>query len=237
MMEAQSGPILSTIMAMQEAVNSDNPTGLTTHLDHLASLISELENILERMYENCLPGPFYKRIRRYLAGWTNDPSLPSGLFYGNNSESGEFYSGASAAQSPMIQAIDIALGVDHLAMKERKEEKEAAVESRVGLPGAYLYEMRQYMLKSHRECLQYLQETLTIRSHITKSSSHQVHAAYNNCLQSLESFRSAHIRMVSYYIVAQAAREQLPIQGTGGSNPIPFLKDIRHHLSAHKIPE
>ena len=95
---------------------------------------------------------------------------------------------------------------------------------------------KAYMLREHRECIEYLEGRLSIRAFIlTNKESAPLRHAYNECVQALETFRSAHIRMVSFYIVAQAAKENKESQGTGGSNPIPLLKDLREHVYAAKI--
>lgn len=186
------------------------------------------------MYENNFPQAFYKRVRPYLSGWTNDPNLPEGLHYGPGSP-GEKYSGASAAQSPLIQAIDIALGIEHPTEPHDQHDKETANKSRVGMPGTYLKEMQKYMIKAHRDCLQHLKESMTTRQYVKSSALHDLKGAYNTALEALQSFRSSHVRMVTFYIVAQAAKENKEIQGTGGSNPIPFLKDIREHVDHSKL--
>lgn len=189
---------------------------------------------MERMYENNLPQAFYKRVRPYLSGWTNDPDLPDGLHYGPENP-GEMYAGASAAQSPLIQAIDISLGIEHPTKPHDQHDQVTASKSRVGMPGVYLKEMRKYMIRAHRDCLHHLEERMTVRQFVQSSNSHELKEAYNKALEALQSFRSSHIRMVTFYVVAQAAKEHKEIQGTGGSNPIPFLKDIREHVDHSKV--
>lgn len=231
-MEYKGGVALEAILQAQKGVNSNDH--VAENLSVLACTIREMREILERMYENNLPQAFYKRVRPFLAGWTNDAALPDGLHYGKDCP-GEKHIGASAAQSSLIQALDIALGIVHHTKVEDSEDQEAAQRSRVGVPGAYLKEMHQYMPREHREFLAYLQDTLTIRQYCTSSGDEAIMSAYNGCLKELEDFRSAHIKMVSFYIVTQAAKEHQEVQGTGGSNPVPFLKDIRDHVTKSKL--
>ena len=67
------------------------------------------------MYERNDPQLFYTRIRPFLAGTRNAATLPNGVFYENESGGGTFraYNGPTAAQSSLMQFIDIALGVQH----------------------------------------------------------------------------------------------------------------------------
>ncbi len=226
--EGKGGEILGCMLSIQQSCEQSNLVEARTGLDTFATIIDSLVPIIDRMYENNLPSAFYTRVRRYLSGWTNDSDLPEGLHYGSGNP-GEFYVGASAAQSPTIQVLDVALGILHPTM-----DKSGIVgETRVGVPGKYLMEMRQYMIKNHRECLEWLQANLTIRQFAMDHP--ELHASYNKCLEAFERFRTAHVKMVSFYVVCQAAKENKEIQGTGGSNPIPLLKDIRAHLAKHRL--
>lgn len=229
-MEATSGPALRAILAAQAAADAPDEPALAAALEALAALVRQLTALLERMHEGNLPQVFYRRVRPFLAGWTNDAALPTGMHYGPGAP-GELFHGASAAQSPLIQAIDIALGIHHPA------HDPAESETRVGAPGVYLLEMRQYMLRGHRECLHWLQQRLSIRSFVISRGHPAALAAYNACLQALEAFRSAHIRIVAHYIVAEGAKAHEAIQGTGGSNPLPFLKDLRAHTTDSRLTQ
>ncbi|RHZ86254.1 hypothetical protein Glove_53g9 [Diversispora epigaea] len=87
--------------------------------------------------------------------------------------------------------------------------------------------------------------------------------AYNECLAQMKNFRNIHLQIVSVYIVIQENRSKtaLPIKkeiitknyttepikitkppvmdsikGTGGTNLIPFLKQMRDETVAQEIP-
>lgn len=232
-MEALGGPILASILHAQDAVDHNDMEALTSTMTTMAPQIMALSAVLDRMYENCLPQSFYKRVRPYFAGWTNDTAMPEGLHYGPGSP-GEFYSGASAGQSPIFHVLDIALGIVH--PEHPQDEETQAKATKVGVPGAFIREMRKYMLREHRECIEHLEDRLTIRTYVKANQENSpLRHAYNECVSALETFRSTHIRMVSFYIVAQAAKENKESQGTGGSNPIPLLKDLREHVYHAKI--
>lgn len=188
----------------------------------LPSLIREMQEILNKMREECLPWVFYHRVRIYMSGWQHNSSFPKeGLTYGSNLESSLkarlvqeqgfdadwiqsyepavlSFAGASAAQSPLIQCIDALLGVSH-------ESKEATSES-------YLMQMRQYMPKQHRETIEWI-ESWPVKLHSTlcselssikdASGANQLKALRNDCLAALEAFRSDHIKIVTTYVVQQ----------------------------------
>lgn len=197
-----------------------------TLLKSLSFEIESLEGILMRMYESNLPAVFYQRVRRYLGGWLNDDSLPEGILYGKEMIPRK-YAGGSAAQSPTIQSLDIILGVKHL-------EKDHLLGG-TGVPsaGAYILEMRKYMARDHREFLLWLEENINVHDMVTQPNVPlKVINAFNECLERLKTFRNKHLSMVSIYILVQAQKTEGKgeTKGTGGSNPVPFLKEIKSHM-------
>jgi indoleamine 2,3-dioxygenase len=95
---------------------------LTNILNEMEECIDELGHILERMYERNDPMIFYHQIRPLLAGSKNmgAAGLPNGVFYDTGDEQAKWhqYSGGSNAQSSLVQLIDIALGIQHIASGE-----------------------------------------------------------------------------------------------------------------------
>ena len=196
---------------------------------NLAGIIKELTRVLNRMYEKCRPEVFYHKIRRYFAGWFNDPhfSESGGLIYELNEEKGETVvlnlAGGSAAQNPTIQLLDILLDVKHA------DEPEYALLCNWDAPlsccpmrgfnsdqASYLKAMREYMPREHRDYLSAIEKQKI-------DARFKLSAGYQACIKELANFRSEHIKMVSRYIICQNSRAR----GTGGSNPIPFLKKLR----------
>jgi indoleamine 2,3-dioxygenase len=184
----------------------------------LAEVIRSITVVLNRMYELCRPEVFNSSVRPYLNGWLNDPLLPDGLCYklSENDGQGEKVfmklAGGSAAQNPTIQLIDVILFVKH-----------GEDESSLMIPGCcrgsgkmnYLGAMRTYMPREHSQYLNYLEEKFqSVRDRFQCSES------YKHCIEALNDFRSEHIKMVTRYIDSGS-------RGTGGSNPIPFLKKCR----------
>jgi indoleamine 2,3-dioxygenase len=226
--------LFTIIFELLNGIASNEYQRLTNAFTNLNALINETIEIFEQMYEYNFPNVFYKRVRPYLAGWTNDKALPDGLHYGEGSP-GEFYAGASVSQGAFFQALDIALGIEH-PLKGHHEE---ATGTKVGLPGVYLKDMRNYMPRSHRDFLNWLEGQLDVAHYMNDVGRHhpELKEAYNHALKAMEAFRTSHVKMVSLYIITQAHKEDhTEVQGTGGSNPIPFLKAIRSHVQDAELP-
>ncbi|EEA23115.1 indoleamine 2,3-dioxygenase pyrrole 2,3-dioxygenase) [Talaromyces marneffei ATCC 18224] len=105
-----------------ESTSSNRNTILTNLLNGMGECIDEIGHILERMYERTNPMVFYHQIRPLLAGSKNmgAAGLPNGVFYDTGDDKGRWhqYSGGSNAQSSLVQLIDIALGIQHIASGE-----------------------------------------------------------------------------------------------------------------------
>ncbi|EED14928.1 indoleamine 2,3-dioxygenase, putative [Talaromyces stipitatus ATCC 10500] len=103
-------------------ISSNRNVILTNLLNEMGKCIDELGHILERMYERNDPMTFYHQIRPLLAGSKNMAAagLPNGMFYDTGDNNGRWhqYSGGSNAQSSLVQLIDIALGIQHIASGE-----------------------------------------------------------------------------------------------------------------------
>ena len=229
--EAESGNLLRTGFELDAQLKTDPTLPSAVRLmDQFTLLIDRMAGILVRMYEECMPMVFYHRIHRYLGGWRNSSDLPRGLFYGDDEEPRQL-AGASAAQSPVIQVIDIVLGVKH-------GHHDADTDTFVGSSGTYLLEMREFMTREHRECLQWLEGHMRVRENILASPPNSpIRVSYQNALNALRRLRDKHLQIVTNYVVIPARKTdgQAEIHGTGGSNPIPFLKEVRDHVTEAAI--
>ena len=183
--------------------------------------IEEMTRILNKMYEKCRPEIFNGQVRRYLTGWLNDPELPDGLIYElgrDRSEEQMKLAGGSAAQNPTVQLLDILLGVKH------ERDTEDLMISGYNMSGCprmnYLGAMRTYMPTEHREYLNNFERRMCQLEKFKETE------GYQSCVKALINFRSEHIKMVTLFIVCQSKKGN-PL-GTGGSNPIPFLKKCRN---------
>lgn len=188
----------------------------------ISEIIDKITSVIDRMYEKCRPDVFFNRIRRYFSGWFNDPrfSKAGGLEYEISKDESIILNlaGGSAAQNPTIQLLDILLNVNH--ENESEYTTLCDIEGVNGccpvVTGSYLKAMRDYMPREHREFLSMIERDNNLR---LKGSA----KGYSECIKSLINFRSQHIKMVTRYIICQNTQAK----GTGGSNPIPFLKRLR----------
>lgn len=126
--------VLDSITTINTTAAADDKDGMTTEstsnrntiltnlLNGMGECIDELGCILERMYERNDPMVFYHEIRPLLAGSKNmgAAGLPNGVFYDTGDDTARWhqYSGGSNAQSSLVQLIDIALGIQHIASGE-----------------------------------------------------------------------------------------------------------------------
>lgn len=227
-----------------------NTEEIIKSLQHLAEHIDELGTILMKMEEMCDPHAFYYRIRPYLAGWKNmaEAGLPNGVLYGDETEH-RSYSGGSNAQSSLIQALDIILGVEHYptgskpAPSDKENDKSLSVKSG---QNNFMNEMREYMPGPHKRFLEHLAKVSNIREFVLNNSSNkELVLSYDAAIAMLKSFRDKHIQIVTRYIILQAklykkagstnalrsglskTHEEKEQKGTGGTSLIPFLKQCR----------
>ncbi|KAK9455300.1 Indoleamine 2,3-dioxygenase [Dipodascopsis uninucleata] len=246
--EIQGAACLRHLLSAMQSCRDDSPHDVVMNLQNLAQSIDSLIPTLARFPEQCDPHTFYFRIRPFLAGSENmaDAGLPYGVKYGSEDHYRQ-YAGGSNAQSSLIQALDIALGVSHKPT------------SGSGGDGKnFIHEMRKYMPGPHRRFLQDLEFVANIREYVLthKDFSSALTLAYDACLAVLRAFRDKHIQIVSRYIILQAKKNNVnnaavrktasqptstvkdglaavgiadkkPVRGTGGSALIPFLKQAR----------
>ncbi|KAJ2725269.1 tryptophan 2,3- dioxygenase [Coemansia sp. Benny D115] len=241
-MEAKSARGLNAILDAIAGVEQRNCNRVTHALYEIAHSLRDLNSLLERMYERCDPYVFYWKIREYLAGWENmaEAGLPYGVLYEGVDDTDTFsldnwqsllrrfrkYAGGSAAQTPLLQAFDIALGIKHYPTGTRGLQSSVDDARRLlqknGVPepptaNSYLVRMRDYMPGGHRRFLEDLASVCRIREFVLLSCSdsmlqvtHQedprvvMRHAYNECVNLMKVFRDKHIMIVTRYILAQA---------------------------------
>jgi indoleamine 2,3-dioxygenase len=224
--EAQAAPALHGLIHAQEAVGRDDSAETERHLTRVAAALETMHQILLRMPERCDPYIYYHRVRPYLHGWRNHPSLPNGILY----EDVEAYGGApqqfrgeTGAQSSIVPSLDAGLGITH------QED----------VLYTYLREMRDYMPPAHRRFIERLQEGPSIRRYVVqhRQDTPQLRDAYNGCIELLERFRSTHVGYAENYIQKQSRREgKNPTDvGTGGTPFMPYLRKHRNETGKHLI--
>jgi indoleamine 2,3-dioxygenase len=214
------------LVAMAEALAIDGDDSLTpadadARMGALYTAVAEaLRDMTSRLNETsrrCHPRIFYERVRIFLNGW-NHAALPEGVeFRGVAGNPRVRHNGASAAQSALLPAIDAFLGVSHAG-------------------NDFLARMRSYMPREHRAFIDLLERrcpamiaTVTTdsdESRIGEGVTTAARSAHNDAVAALHEFRSAHIVIVTRFIVMQSKRGTEE-KGTGGSDLIPFLKGVR----------
>ncbi|OJJ44122.1 hypothetical protein ASPZODRAFT_145235 [Penicilliopsis zonata CBS 506.65] len=257
-LEARGAKLVPVMLSAIDAVKTNDSQRLASLLQDFAQGIHDLCLILERMSEKCAPPVFFHQLRPFLAGSKNMAAagLPRGVFYDRGDGQGEWhqYSGGSNAQSSLIQALDLFLGIDHSATGELQANKT----SQPSVKHPYLQEMRNYMPGPHRRFLELMARISNVRAYsLSHKAGSAVRDAYNEAALMLGVFRDKHIQIVSRYII-MAARTRPPIAesrqvnlatatsqmedlresnasgfyGTGGTVLIPFLKQTRDATKA-----
>ena len=101
----------------------------------------------------------------------------------------------------------------------------------------FIKEMRGYMPGPHRRFLEDLTRVSNLRDFIAEypegPEGHGLKEAYDACLAGLRRFRDIHIQIVSRYILVPSGKTVVKKPnpgaetGTGGTQLIPFLKQVR----------
>ena len=179
---------------------------------------------LKRMPELCDPYIYYHRVRPYIHGWKNHPDLPNGLIY----EGVEPYAcypqqfrGETGAQSAIVPALDAMLGIHH------KED----------MLRTYLLEMRTYMPPAHREFIESLEASGSVRAFVQQSGRSKLIELYDACVEGLEQFRSLHLEYAGSYIFRQAQTDTKNPHavGTGGTPFMKYLTKHRDETAEHRL--
>lgn len=218
--EATGAKLIPQMLNVFDAVDADDSQRVASLVTELAHTIDEVTYILGRMYEKCTPPVFFHQVRPFLAGSKNMAAagLPNGVFYNRGDGVGEWhqYSGGSNAQSSLIQAFDIFLGVQHSATGESGPNSSAK--------GGYLHvsqlpstlphaapgtnpaqDMRSYMPGPHHRFLDLLTNVTNIRPYaMSQSPESAVRTAFNTAVQALTSLRDKHMQLVARYILLAA---------------------------------
>jgi indoleamine 2,3-dioxygenase len=224
--EAKAGPALAAILAGQKALTEDRPERLADQLAIIARTIETLHAILLRMPERCDPYIYFNRVRPYIHGWANHPSLPAGIIYEDVADFGgaaQKFRGETGAQSSIVPSLDAALGITH-----RKD-----------LLHAYLMEMRDYMPPKDRAFIAAVEAGPSIRDYVMEHHKQlpALRENYNAAVDGIERFRSTHLEYAHSYIIKQSrGSERNPNSvGTGGTPFGPYLKKHRDETARGKI--
>ena len=229
--EAAGGPGLAALVGAMQAVEENNAGMVESCLAAVEDAVIAMIAALDALPLRCLPVVFYHRIRPFLAGWKGNNDLPNGLEYrgvradydyatsdpsqialaegGDDAAFVGEYSGASAAQSSLIQALDAGLGIEHQS--------------------EFLTAMRDHMPRKHAAFIQALRDGPSIAEFVASSGLSSLHTRYDAVRTKLAAFRTRHIQIVTRYILQQTPKSDE--RGTGGTSILPFLQGIRDSTS------
>lgn len=226
--EQHAGPGLDgLIRAINEAANGKDDEVLLG-LQALASAQTAMRDTLLHMKERCDPYVYYTRVRPYIHGWKNSPSLPNGLIYDKveaYAQQPQQFRGETGAQSSIVPCLDAGLGIHHAPDPLT----------------VYLQEMRAYMPPRHRALIQALesrsdgQGRALLSGYVRDRRQHhpKLWSAYCACVDLLAQFREIHIGYADSYINRQnqTSTTNPTAVGTGGT---PFMTYLQKHLDETK---
>jgi indoleamine 2,3-dioxygenase len=224
--EANAAAAIRSLLPADRAAAQGHADELAAHLATIADAIDRMYATLSRMPEFCDPYIYYHRVRPYIHGWKNAPTLPQGTVYEGVAEYAgkpQQFRGETGAQSSIIPALDALLGVSHRDDPLRD----------------YLMEMRDYMPPAHRGFIKRLEAAPSVRQYVaTHASSHaSLRDAYNRCVRLIEQFRAKHLEYAATYIFRQAQKDPKnpTTVGTGGTPFMPYLKKHMDETAEHTL--
>jgi indoleamine 2,3-dioxygenase len=179
----------------------------------IATAMEAARAALARVDEWCDPYVFYHRIRRWLASWPE----PGAVLEGSGLPPMAL-SGASAAQSSLLQAADAALGIAHPGAET----------------GGFLHAMRRYMPPRHRAFVEDAARLSQVRDR-ARSGSAALRAAHAEAVATMDALRRDHLAIVGRYIVKPSRLGEAE-RGTGGTDFLRFLRDAREETAAARLP-
>ncbi|KAG8628980.1 hypothetical protein KVT40_002845 [Elsinoe batatas] len=240
--ELEGAPILAAIHRtfsshFRLANVTDLTKALTEELLLVAETIDRMKRHLSDLFSTCDPHHFYNIQRPWIAG-----SPPEGWTYdlGDDRNVVMHLRGSTAAASPLLQSLDAFLGLEHIG--EHRSFREDVHRSFIqGLSNITLNEAC-----SREVCnlLDGVKSASPVRALVLGLSAPSIiveenhvvdlQDAYNSVLKALTAFRTEHFKVVSLFVVSQAAKvkrlasiskddnteppQSDRVEGTGGSD-------------------
>ena len=213
--EKKAGKALKAIEDAQKAVAAQDLDALEKALTKLRDGIKAMYDVLARMPERCDPYVYFHRVRPYIFGWKNNPSLPNGVVYEGVEQyqgKGQTFRGETGAQSAIVPALDAVLGIVH----EQDQLRD------------YLMEMRQYMPPMHVKFIEAAENGPSVRNFVMACNKESVKKLFNESVELVADFRALHLEYAGTYIHAQSQKTpgNPSAVGTGGT---PFMVYLRKH--------
>ncbi|MCC6967448.1 MAG: hypothetical protein IT391_14350 [Nitrospira sp.] len=226
--EAKVGLGLQGLVHAQNAAQADDAEAVLAGLQALAVAQEAMRETLLRTPERCDPYIYYSRVRPYIHGWKNSPSLPQGVIYEgvtDYAERPQQFRGETGSQSSIVPALDAGLGVVHADDPLTQ----------------YLVEMRDYMPPRHRAFVSALEARIDGQqrpllygyARDRKATNPRLWKAFCACVDLLAQFRDIHVGYAERYIFRQhQSHASNPTSvGTGGT---PFMPYLNKHLEETK---
>ncbi len=212
--EAKAAPAIRAIGQAQQSVLKDDIHTLEFTLESIAEALQRMIGTLRRMPEGNSPDVYAFAFRPYIQmfqevayeGVEELDAMPT-------------FRGETGAQSSIIPALDVALGLRH---------------ARTDLTD-YVADMRNYMPRSHREFIEAVESNERVRplrDFLMKRGRGAVIDSYNRCLEKVMEFRKKHLEFAILYIQSKVSDQS----GTGGTPFMKWLGQLRDETDAHKIP-
>ncbi len=203
-MEATGARLVHVFLEHCQAIIAQESRIISAFLSELTACIRELGVLLDRMYERCDPTAFFYGFRPFLAGSMNMAAagLPNGVFYSTGDGEGKWLKlrGGSNGQSPLVQFLDIILGIQHSS-----DGNHAAQEPKSPRALGFHEEVRGYMPGPHRRFLERISTAVRIRELVNslpdEPQHEEVRHAYQAAVRALTEFRNKHLQIVARYIV------------------------------------
>ncbi|KAF9068204.1 Indoleamine 2,3-dioxygenase [Rhodocollybia butyracea] len=192
-------------------------------LERIAEIIGEFSDLIQSTRDGCDPYTFYWHIRPWFNGCdSQNGSVPGWIYEGVNPAAPElqYLCGPSGGQSTIMHTLDVFLGVNH-----DTPEKCSMSSERANL--GFMERMRMYMLGKHREYLQHLEQSPSMRDFACRMST--LRGPYNNAVAALKKLRSLHMRIAMSYVfhplVSKLKQPEIDrVLGTGGNKVVALLK-------------
>lgn len=227
--------VMKAIFVAVTDVGSADSSLLILQFHRVVPILQQMKSIFLQLRSSVQPDIFYHQIRRWISG--RDTSGPQWVFEGLDAypelhdrvKLEDNLLGSTAAQSSILAAFDAYLGVDEDQDKKGRQNS---------MKPGFILNMDQYRPAHHRAALESLRAACSpspIRRYVFENADDvELVAAYNAVVTAVKEFRDAHIIIVTSHVLQPGKREaaakatgEVEVKGTGGSNPIVLLKDIR----------
>ena len=213
--EARAGEALALMPSVVEAALAGDVASVKAELARMAAVWEDINALFDRMPERCDPYIYFERVRPYIHGWKDNPALPNGLIYEGverYESQGQAFRGQTGSQSSIVPAMDALLGVGHAADPLR----------------AYLDQLHIYRPTGHREFIEDVRASSTVRDFVKQAGDQELTEAYNANILAVASFRTRHLEYAASYINKQGktATGNDTEVGTGGT---PFMRYLKKH--------